>query len=100
MIRLLNNSSFMISRIVIYMSLPLFYLYLLYINTNSCVNQTCILCGMKTAIWEMIHFHFTKAFEINPFSRFIVILSAIIIIDIIQMSIYTICYIRPKKSSR
>jgi len=88
MIKLINYVPFMISRMVIYISLPIFYLYLLYINTSSCVNRTCALCGMKTAIWNILHLRFSQAFTINPLSKIFVLISAIIIIDIAQMCLY------------
>lgn len=61
------STEFIIARLIIYGIFPLFYFYLVFINKASCSNgNSCILCNMKTAVWELLHCNIKEAIALNP----------------------------------
>lgn len=76
-------TEFVIARILIYGITVLFYFYLVYFNTASCPEeQPCILCNMKTAVWELIHFNIERAFQLNGLVVVIMIIIIYIVLDV------------------
>ena len=76
-------AEFIIARLIIYATLPIFYFYLVFINTSSCgEGKTCILCNMKTAVWELLHFNLREAISLNPLVVYVLAAIIYIIIDL------------------
>jgi hypothetical protein len=57
-------------------------------------EQNCPLCGMKSAVYHLLHLRFIKAHEYNPYVWLVVILGALMGIDA-SLIIYR--YIRKRK---
>lgn len=78
------TTEFIIARFLMYGVSVMFYFYLVYFNTASCPeSQPCILCNMKTAVWELIHFNIERAFQLNELVSIIILLIVYILLDTI-----------------
>ncbi len=83
--------NFRVARYIIYIILTCYYFYLVYVNTDSCTPpDTCCLCGMKTAVWELIHFRVIEAYQCNSLIIFIIMLCLFMLIDIFYLTVFLI----------
>ncbi len=78
------DNAFIIARLITYVFLIISYFLSVFVFKWSCPeDRPCVLCGMKTAIWELIHFRFQSAFQYNPLVIIVGIIIIYIVIDVL-----------------
>lgn len=77
------NKDFILARLVFYLILVLFYLYIVFLNTASCPeSDPCMLCGLKTAVYKTFKFSFVEAYQLNHLVVYIWFIMLMILVDI------------------
>ena len=79
--QLMNDKEFQNARLIIYVILFIFYIYLAYFSNLQCAG--CPLCGMTRAVKSLLRFDFKSAFEFNSMIWVFCIVIPIIVVDIL-----------------
>ena len=83
--KIISDENFQNARIITYIILFIFYMYLAYFSNFQCAG--CPLCGMTRAVKSLLILDFTKAFEYNPKVWIFCIIIPLIVLDIIKILI-------------
>ena len=82
------DKDFCLARLCFYLLLIIFYFYLIFINKTSCLyDNQCILCGLKTAVWETLKLNLIKAYYLNNLVVYIWIAMITMVTDILTIAI-------------
>lgn len=84
--KILKDTDFRNARIIIYIFLVVFYLFLIFFCKIQCPG--CPLCGMTRATTCLLKFKFREAYNYNNNVIFILILIIFIIFDISSFTFY------------
>jgi len=79
--QIINDTNFQNARIITYIIIFIFYIYLAYFINFQCIG--CPLCGMTRAIKSLLILNFPKAFEYNPKAWIFCMIIPLIILNII-----------------
>ena len=92
--QIINDINFQNSRMITYIILFMFYIYLAYYSNFQCVG--CQLCGMTRALKSLLILNFSKAFDYNSKVWIFCIIIPLIIFDIINIILKRILYTKNK----
>ena len=81
--QIISDVNFQNARIITYIILFIFYIFLAYFSNFQCVG--CPLCGMTRAVKSLLICDFAKAFEYNSKVWIFCIIIPLILLDIINI---------------